>query len=1029
MWFQILGPLRVQTGSGESAIATNRERTLLAALLLQPNRVVPADELVAAVWPDKPPRNGRGQLQGAVSRLRRQLTAAGVTEPVILTDPGGYRAAVGPETLDLLEFRRLRDAARAAAGQGRHDEAGRRYRAALALWRGVPLADVAVAGPQWANADLAEERLQSIEECLHSELASGLTGELVQELSELVSHHPYRERLRAALMLALYRAGRQADALRRYEQGRRLLREELGTDPGNELRRLHRAILNHDPSLDLPQPSPTPPAEPAPPPALAAAPVPRQLPGAVPSFTGREESLAALDKLLPDLAGTPAPVVISAVAGTAGVGKSALVVHWAHRVLDHFPDGQLYLDLRGHAAGAPLRPIEALSWLLRSLAVPAEQIPADPGPAAAMFRSTMAGRRMLVLLDNAADAGQVRPLLPGAPGCLVLVTSRAQLTGLVARDGARRLTLEVLTAAESTDLLRRLLGAERCAAEPGPVAALAAACAHLPLALRIAAADLDGQPRLPIADYVAELAGDERLAALTTGDDEESSVATALSHSYRRLSPAAAELFRRLGLATGPDIAAPAAAALIDQPTAPTRALLQQLTDAHLLDLPQPGRFRSHDLLRAYAGELVATEEPAAAREAARHRLLHYYLAGADEAAELLFPTAARVPAPAGHPGAPAGGPIGFTDVPAAMAWLDAERANLVAAVSDAAERGPAPVAWLLADRLRGYLMRRQLAVEWRVIAEAALAAARAHGDAAAQASAWHNLAKIQGRMGEYPEALSGYDTAVALAQAAGWREGEVTAHRSQAIVLSATGRPADAAASFAKVLALVRDAGDLDGEAAALTGLGIINRELGQLAAAAEFFQQAYEIDQQLEGTDGLATSLHNLATIHLDLGQLALADEEIRQALRRHRELGDLPGEALGLTVQAAVERDAGQLAGARVHAEEGLAVGERINARRCELDARNVLGSILTRLDDGAGAREQYAAALVLAEQIGARYPQTQAQLGLAEAHRQLGDDTAARDHARAALALAESVGYQLLRDRARTLLAELAPDPRR
>lgn len=1028
MWFQILGPVRIRTDTGEARIIAERERALLAVLLLRANRVVTWAELVAAVWGDRPLRNARTQLQGCVSRLRRQLSEAGVTAPVIHTDQGGYQARVPPESLDLLEFRRLRDAGRVATRDDRAAEASRHYRAALALWRGVPLADVhGDHRVRLAAADLAEERVQTLEECVQAELAGGKAGELVSELTELVRDHPYRETLRGALMLALYRAGRQADALAAYQQVQRLLRDELGTEPSTELQQLHRAILNHDHQLQPPAAAAqlaaqAPASASASASGTASAPVPRELPGDVPAFTGRAELLAALDKLVPDVtAGSAVPVVVSAVAGTAGVGKTALVIHWAHRVADQFPGGQLYVDLRGHAPGPPLRPLEALAAMLRSLGTPADQIPAEQAQAAAMYRSALAGRRALVVLDNAASVAQVRPLLPGTSGCLALVTSRQQLTGLVARDGARRLALDVLTTDEAAELLARLLGAERVAAEPEAAAALAQACAYLPLALRIAAAHVDERPGRSIAGFVAELTSGGRLSALRTDDDEESSVAIALSRSYRDLPEAAATLFRRLGLVPGPDFTAEAAAALMHHSVTDATPLLRRLASGHLIEEHRSGRFRFHDLLRSYAAQLVATDEPREQGAAARRRLLGYYLSAVDAAAGVLFQSMPRLPVPAADHPLP---PVGFEGQGDAMAWLDIERANLVAAVTDAARHGPPPVAWLIADAMRGYLMRRQSTVEWQTIAEAALTAAQRAGDVTAQSSAWHSLSKLHGRLGRYTEAVEGLDTALDLARRAGWSAGQTVMLRSRSVVLTAAGRLGPAAESLSDALELERRAGNLDGQAAALTGMGIINRERGRLHEAADYFAQAFAIDRQLGTPDGQATSYHNLATIHRDLGRLHLAAEHLAEALALHRQVGDLPGVAIGLIELAGIDRDAGRLTEALQNAQESLSLARDTGSRRVEIDALNALGSAFLAQDYAEQALEHHTEALSQAVRMGARYPETHARLGLAGAHHRLGHHRDAADCARAALELASTVGYGMLAGQALTTLAETA-----
>jgi hypothetical protein len=432
----------------------------------------------------------------------------------------------------------------------------------------------------------------------------------------------FREQLHAQLMLAYYRSGRQADALEAYRQARTILIEELGIEPGGELRTLQQAVLRRDPSLDDYRPVLRVNA--------VASQVPAQLPAGVADFVGRAAQLTQLDGLATsdDLAA----MVIIAISGSAGVGKTALAVQWAHRVADRFPDGQLYVDLRGHDSTRSSLPAAALTAFLQALGVLAGQLPAGEQALAAMYRSALAGRRVLVVLDNAAGAEQIRPLLPGRPGCLVLVTSRDALTGLTARDGARRLLLDALTGREATTLLDRMIGSERVDAEPVAASALARTCGHLPLALRIASAQLQDEPGRSLADYVAAIRQVGALVALRISGEEELAVRPAFDESYRNLAPPAAELFRRLGLVPGPDFTVPAAAALTDRPIARAAALLDRLAAVHLVDRRGSGRYVLHDLLREYAQAQLVSAESAETQACARGRLFRWYLRRSDAA-------------------------------------------------------------------------------------------------------------------------------------------------------------------------------------------------------------------------------------------------------------------------------------------------------------------------------------------------------------------------------------------------------------
>ncbi|HEU4421103.1 MAG TPA: BTAD domain-containing putative transcriptional regulator, partial [Pilimelia sp.] len=618
--FRILGPLEVWQGDERVPVEASRERAILAVLLLGANRVVAADRLTELVWGDDPPPRARNTVHTLVWRLRRRLASAGSPE-VLLTQPPGYLVRIEPDQLDLHRFERLLDAGREAMTAGRVAEAERLFGDALGLWRGQPLADVAAEGLRRLEEPRLEElQLQAVEARVEAQLALGRHGELIGELRGLVADHRLREALSGHLMVALYRSGRQAEALETYRSLRAVLAEELGVEPGSALQRLHQAVLRADPALDRPgtadraldlpgtagtaEPAPGPPA-----PARLTGPVPALLPADIPAFTGRVRELRDLDDLLDGGEGRPAAVVITAIAGTAGVGKTALAVRWAHRVRDRFADGQLYVNLRGYAASAPMRPIDALSRFLRALGVPAEQVPHELEEAADLYRSLLADRRVLVILDHARGPDQVRPLLPGGSGCLVLITSRDRLGGLVAHEGAHRLTLDVLPPDEAHTLLARVVGAERVAAEPAAAEDLARACAHLPLALRIAGANLINHPQHRLADYLGELRDGNRLASLEVDGDEQAAVRNNFDLSYTGLPAPAQRLFRLLGLVPGPDVTAGAAAALADVPPQLAARELDRLAGAHLISESAPARYAFHDLLRLYAAEHARLEE------------------------------------------------------------------------------------------------------------------------------------------------------------------------------------------------------------------------------------------------------------------------------------------------------------------------------------------------------------------------------------------------------------------------------------
>jgi DNA-binding SARP family transcriptional activator len=579
--------MEVSAGGCVLPLRGPKQRTLLAVLLLHANRAVSVDRLVAAIWDDAVPATVVAQVQAQVSALRAALARAGPDQP-LLTEPPGYRLRVEPGQLDLDDFERLTCEARRALGAECAAEAADRFREALALWKGPALDGVTGGFVRTEAARLEELRLAALEGRIEADLALSRHGELVGELISLVAAHPLRERLRAQLMTALYREGRQAEALEVYRAFRTTLDEELGLEPGAELRRIEQAILTADPSL-----------EPA---RAVVVRRPALLPADIADFTGREEEIAVLSEVLTASRGSAVPVAV--VVGQAGVGKTRLALHTAHRLRARFPDGQLFADLRGTAA--PAAPAYVLARFLRALGVDDAAIPDSEEERADLYRGRLADRRVLVVLDNVGRESQVRPLVPGASSCAVLVTSRFSLAGLA---GARLLTVRLFEARQAIELLALSAGAARIEAEPGAAAAIVRACGYLPLAVRVAGARLAARPHWPLS-RLAERLRDERrrLDELALGDLE---VRASFALSYGALDTEQRRAFRLLGLLDGPDVAASLAAAL---DVAPERAedLLDALADAHLLEVAEPSRlrprYRIHDLLGIYARERAEAE-------------------------------------------------------------------------------------------------------------------------------------------------------------------------------------------------------------------------------------------------------------------------------------------------------------------------------------------------------------------------------------------------------------------------------------
>ncbi|MEJ3742707.1 BTAD domain-containing putative transcriptional regulator [Actinomycetes bacterium KLBMP 9797] len=592
---------------GPIGLGTARQRIVLAALLVEPGAPVALDQLVDRVWGEEPPQQARATLHVYLSRLRTVLGDAG--GPALVRHGHGYVLDVDPAAVDLHRFRALAREARSADD----DRAVVLWRDALTLWRGTPFAGLDSDWLRSVAAAMDVERLAATLDHNDVRLRRGEHAHLISELTAAAAGRPLDERLSGQLMLALYRSGRQVDALAHYRSVHDRLVEELGSVPGPELWDLHQRILRHDPCLavtpvaDGPEPAVVLTVDPQGTPGGAiASHRPAQLPADLTGFTGRATELRHLDKLLEESAsGSLGAMLTTVIAGTAGVGKTALAVHWAHRVADRFPDGQLYVNLRGYDQEQPMPAADALVRFLAALGVTGQDVPLEMEERAARYRSALAGRRMLIVLDNAANVAQVRPLLPGTGSCLVIVTSRDSLAGLVAVHGAHRIDLDLLPAGEAIGLLRRLIGA-RVEAEPEAATTLAEQCARLPLALRVAAELAVGRPDSTLADLVAELADRQaRLELLEAGDDPYAAVREVLSWSIQHVPPDAAHLFRLLGSHPGPDWDAYVAAALADTGLDHARRALELLTRANLLHRTGRFRFGMHDLLRAYAIHLT----------------------------------------------------------------------------------------------------------------------------------------------------------------------------------------------------------------------------------------------------------------------------------------------------------------------------------------------------------------------------------------------------------------------------------------
>jgi DNA-binding SARP family transcriptional activator/tetratricopeptide (TPR) repeat protein/DNA-binding XRE family transcriptional regulator len=921
---QVLGSLAVWRDAVPVRVAGAARRAVLGLLALSAGRLVHRDAVIDVLWPDDPPGNAVSLVQIQVSRLRRLIDPA--AGGVLASAGDSYRLVAGVGELDLVALSELTAQARAACAGGDDEAACGLYEQVVGLWRGEPLADVELLRGHPGVVGLSRQRAEVLVEYGRVASAAGWHGRVLGLLRELAVREPLNEQAHAQLMVALAGSGQQAEALAVYRDLCARLDEELGMPPGAELAGVYQRVLRQDipaPAervvVNLPDDGDSGSGGSAAAGSVAggaarsapSAVVPRQLPALPGVFVGREPELGALSGLA-GRAAAGGTVVISAVGGTAGVGKTTLAVYWAHRVAAEFPGGQLYVNLRGFdPAAAPVSPVEALGWLLEGLGVAAEGMPGSEEARGALFRSLVASRRVLLVLDNARDAEQVRPLLPGAGGCLVLVTSRVQLPGLAVREGAHLLSLDVLSEAEARQMLAARLGVQQAAAEPGAVSQITQLCARLPLALAVAAGRAAARPGLSLGDLAGELAGAASRLDVLQGGDATSSVRAVLSWSQDQLTASAARMFRLLGLHPGPDISVAAAASLAGIPVAEAGQALAELTTVSLLTEHVVGRYAFHDLLRAYAAEQAHAAEDDQPRDAAVGRVLDHYLQNAYAATGLISLSRDPITILPPRPGV-----IHeyLESHQQALAWLQAEHQVLLAAVTLAASSGSDVHAWQIAWTISDFLYFQGHARELVSIQGTAVSAATRLGDPVGQAVSLRLLAHACARLGDYDQALAHHAASLALYQQLGDRLGEARVHQLLGVVYESQGRYADALGHSEQALRLFQAIGDRRGETLMLNNVGWHHALAEDYRQAREFCQQALTRCTELGLSDVEASAWDSLGYAERHLGNLAKAEACYQRALNRCREFGDRVGEAVVLTHFGDTRHAAGELTDAR-------------------------------------------------------------------------------------------------------------------
>jgi DNA-binding SARP family transcriptional activator/tetratricopeptide (TPR) repeat protein len=980
---RILGPLELTVGSVRLGLGGTRQRIVLATLLLGANRVVTLDRLMDAMYGEDLPPTARLQAQISVHSLRRLFAAHCDTE-IIVTHPGGYAMRVGAGELDSLRFSQLVAAAREA---GQPEQAVARYRDALLLWRGPALDGMNSRLLRDAALALDEQRIAAIEDRITLELDLGRHHELVGELSQLVREHPLRERLQGQLMLALYRCDRAAEALRAYRDARRLMIGQLGMEPGERLRRLEHDILAAARSLDLPSG-----------PAQGAGPrrqVPGMLPADIADFAGREAELDQIRQHLSTPAGPRFAVPVVVIAGRGGVGKTRLAVHASYGLAGKFSDGQLFADLHG-GGPRPVDPANVLERFLRALGVPGSQLPEGLDERAEMFRGMLAGRSVLVVLDDAANETQISPLLPGSQTAAVMITSRSRLAGL---DGASRVELGVFDVAGSVDLLARIAGPERVRSEPAHAAAVARQCGHLPLALRIAGAKLAARPHWTMVQLASRLDDEtRRLDELKHGD---MAVRPSISLSYESISVDAQRLFRFLALLDQPLLSVWIAAALLDQPPEHAENLLDELVTTHLIETVA-SQYRFHDLIRVFARERLLSEDPPAARAAAVERALGALLHLADQAHircnggvhDRLLNDARRWPLPER---------LTQRLVSDPLSWYETERPALVAGVQQAARENMTELCWALAFAAVPLFETRAYTDDWRETGKIALAAARKAADARGMAAMLYSLACLHQSQQRFGRARRELTVAARLFRRSGDHHGHALAIHHIATLDRLNGQLDDASPRLAQALETFRTVADDVSAASVLTTMALVELERDNPAAAQELLAQSLSLSRGTGIRRVEAQALCWMGEILLMAGKPGDASERFTEALRLVRAAGDPFGEAYALTGLGIAGIRQGELGPAGEALHRAVRLAEEAGNRLIQTRALRGLSELALASGDPMQAIAQARQAVRVSRDIGTPLEHARALHALSDAHAAAGQ----AEEARAAAAEATAV----------------------
>ncbi|MBG0829051.1 tetratricopeptide repeat protein [Planomonospora sp. ID67723] len=1006
MEFRVLGALEVASEGRHLDLGGSRQQVVLAVLLLNADRPVTTERLMEAIYGDNPPATSRAQVQICVHALRRLFSANNALE-VIATRPQGYALQVDDDQIDARRFENLVLKARKARDGHSFEEAVTHYRDALALWRGPALEGIESRLVQSAASRFAEQQITANEDCIQLELNLGRHHELVSELTRLVEEHPLREQLVGHLMTALYRSGRQAEALQVYRNARRTMIDELGIEPNERLQQLESAILTSDESLDPPDPPTRISVEPR----LALPAVPSMLPADIADFVGRQKQIDMIRQRLTVASSGAArfAVPIVTIAGQAGIGKTTIAVRAAHSVAEHFPDGQLYADLHG-GTSRPVSPMQVLERFLRALGLPGTTLPDSLDERAETYRMLLAGRRMLIMLDDATTESQVLPLLPGDPASAVIVTSRSRLGGLA---GVTQVDVDLFDSVQSLDLLSHIAGAERMQSEPESSVALAELCGHLPLALRIAGARLAARPHWSVEQLTERLRdGARRLDELMHGD---MGIRASLSLTYEGLSEETRRLFRRLAVLDSHVFSAWTSAALLDQPLADAQDLLDDLADAQLVDVISTGRhintqYRFHDLIRVFARERLAAEESPAERTSALSRVLSSLLRLTQVARSREYG-----PSVTGHQPVPIPSPLPEELVERLVSepitWFESERHVLLSGIRQAAQAGFVELCWQLALHAEDFFESRVYLDDWRETHEIALEAARNAGDRRGHAEMLYALGALSLTEQRFDDAQRDFQAALTLFEEVGDELKVALSIRSIAFLERMRGRLQEAASRLEKALEIFCTIGDQVSAAHALHNLAQIRVDCNDVDGAKMLLAEALVRSKSSGNRRMTAQVLHRMGEAHLQANEFALAAGAFEEALTVVLEIGDLIGEAIALHGLGTARLRQGKLEEAATLLRRALLRAQTSRHRLAEANTLAALGELAIATGRPADSISPMHQAASLFRQM--RIPMREADvlITLGEASQVIGDEATMSTALSRALELTDQIDPQV------------------